>query len=79
MGDIIFASVEDAIKELKLDRRHKWFEWSGEVVSNQVCYPPCSDCHGEGCSECGYHGKRRLDVPVPAFDKSGNIAKVLKQ
>ena len=27
----VFDSVDDAVKQLKLDRRHKWFEFMGEV------------------------------------------------
>ena len=79
----IYESVEHAIKELKLDRRHRW-----EVFGGGLSYPyyytaPCSGCScgcsfpygcnhsNSGCSECGYTGKRRDVVPVPAIGNNG--------
>lgn len=86
----VFESVEDAVKTLKLDRRRKWFEWSGELVYNHAYTAPCSGCscdcsdgypcsHGNsGCHECGYTGKRRDGVPVPAFMPDGKTIVKIK-
>jgi len=83
----IFDSVEVAVKELKLDRRHKWYEWLGQLVYTYKYTAPCSGCscdcsdgygcsHGaSGCHECGYTGKRRGAVPVPAFS-DGDFVKI---
>jgi len=75
----VFYSVDEAIKTLKLDRRHKWFEWEGTVVYNQWYTVPngCTGCDGGGCQECGYTGKRKMCVPVPAFMPDGSIVKVV--
>lgn len=74
--DVVFKTSEEAIKTLKLDRRHKREVWLGTL-----CYPHrftivCTGCDGGGCHECGYHGKSRSVVPVPAMDKDGNIVKI---
>lgn len=78
----VYESAEEAIKDLKLDRRHKW-----KVVGGILCYPfkyttPCTGCscdcssgygcnHGNaGCRECGYTGRRRDVAPIPALDKN---------
>lgn len=83
-----FDTVEQAIKELKLDRRRKYFEWSGDLVFNAWYTSPCSGCscdcsdgygcsHGNaGCSECGYTGKRRGAYPQPIFHPNGSIVKI---
>lgn len=88
MAHKIFDTVEEAVKELKLDRRRKWFEFSGEVVYNHYYTAPCSGCscdcsdgygcsHGNaGCHECGYTGKSRDAVPVPAMWPDGDFVKV---
>ena len=83
----VYESVEEAVKELNLDKRHKWYNFYGEVVYNYKYSHPCSGCtennemttvpkRGLGCDECGYSGRRRSVVPVPAFRKDGNIVKV---
>jgi len=85
MQDNIFNSVEEAVKQLKLDRRHKWFEMGGQVFYNHRFTSPCSGCscdcsdgngcsHGNaGCRECGYKGRVRDGVPVPAWTKEGDF------
>jgi hypothetical protein len=87
----IFSSVEEAVKLLKLDKRHKWEEWSGTLSYPHWYTAPCSGCncdcsdghgcnHGNsGCHECGYTGKRRSAVPVPAFMPDGSIVKIVSQ
>ena len=72
----IFNSVDEAISELKLDRRHKWEEFNGEVVYPFWYSSTCSGCDGGGCRECGYRGKSRKVVPVPALMKDGSVVKV---
>jgi len=84
----IFPSVEEAVKALKLDRRHKWHEWMGELIYDHKYTHPCSGCrcdcsdgygcnHGNsGCHECGYTGKRIGYVPVPAFMPDGRIVEI---
>ncbi len=72
----IFETAQEAIKTLKLDRRRKLEVWQGNL-----CYPYwytiiCTGCDGGGCHECGYHGKSRSVVPVPALDKDGNIVEI---
>ena len=74
-----FNTLEVAISELNLDRRHKW-----EVFEGKVCHPakislPCSGCSCDcgdgygcnhepaGCRECGGSGKRRMIFPVFAM------------
>lgn len=83
-----FESVEQAVKELKLDRRTKYFEFLGNLVFNVKHTSPCSGCscdcsdgygcnHGNaGCRECGYTGKRRGVYPMPIFHPNGNIVKI---
>lgn len=71
-------TVKQAVKKYKLDRRRKWFAFCGDVVYNYNYTRPCSGCtesrentigdnKGSGCDECGYTGKRRDGVPVPAM------------
>jgi hypothetical protein len=73
----IFDSVDDAVKQLKLDKRHKWFEFMGEVVYHHSYTHICSGCDGGGCQECGYHGKSRTGCPIPALHpNTGNPVKV---
>ena len=62
-----FNTIEQAISELRLDRRRKWFEWSGKIVRNEKVTLECSGCDGGGCSECGYSGKRVRCFPVYAI------------
>lgn len=87
----VFSSVDEAVKLLKLDKRHKWEEWNGELSYPFWYTAPCSGCscdcsdgygcnHGNsGCHECGYTGKRRNVVPVPAFMPDGSTVKVVSQ
>ena len=88
MGQRVFDTVEQAVKELKLDRRRRWHEFAGEVVRAEWYTHPCSGCshydegnfkYSNGCDECGYTGKHRGVYPVPAIDKAGNIVKVKPQ
>ncbi len=84
----IFSSVEEAVRILKLDKRYRWEESDGELIrwhkytSNcSGCSCDCSDGHGcnhgnSGCHECGYTGKRRNFVPIPAFMPNGSVVKV---
>lgn len=71
-----FNSLEEAIKELQLDRRRKWHVWENTVIFDYWYTHPCSGCDGCGCHECGYKGKRRSLVPVPALDKNNNIVTI---
>ena len=77
----VFSSVDEAVTMLKLDRRHKWFEWMGQMVYNFKYTAPnsCTGCDGGGCFECGGTGKRVSHVPVPAFMPNGSIVKVVPQ
>lgn len=87
----IFDSAEQAISMLKLDRRRNWEVWQGELTyaywyttSCAGCSCDCSDgygCnHGNcGCRECGYTGKRRSVVPIPAFMPDGTIVKIKEE
>lgn len=73
---------------LKLDRRHKWESWNGDLcypyrftMSCSGCACDCSDGYGcnhgnAGCPECGYTGKRRMVVPVYAFMPNGSIVRI---
>lgn len=73
----VFDNVDDAVKQLKLDRRHKWFEFMGEVVYHYSYTHTCTGCDGGGCHECGYHGKAKTGCPVPAMHPdTGNPVKV---
>lgn len=72
----IFKSVDEAISELRLDKRHKWEEFNGELVRPQWYSSPCSGCDGVGCRECGYKGNSRKVVPIPALNKDGSIVKI---
>jgi len=83
----VFDSVADAVKKLKLDKRHKWEEFCGELVYPYKYSHACSGCaeqkemqqtpqKGCGCHECGYTGRKRDVVPVPAFMPDGSIVKV---
>jgi len=67
MKDTTFKSVEEAIEFLGLDRRHKWFEFSGEIVRNGKVSLGCSGCDGNGCRECGGKGKRVQNFPIPVI------------
>jgi len=83
-----FNTIEEAIIELKLDKRHKWHVWMGELVYAFKYTAPCSGCscdcsdghgcnHGNcGCEECGYTGKRRNVVPIPAMMPDGSPVKI---
>ena len=73
----VFSSVDEAVKMLKLDRRHKWREFQGEVIYDYKYTTSCSGCDGCGCFECGYTGKRVSYCPVPAFMPDGSIVKVV--
>jgi len=63
----VFSSVEEAVKVLKLDKRHKWYEFQGEISRDVKCTLRCSGCDGGGCFECGYQGKRVNYFPVPLY------------
>jgi hypothetical protein len=71
-----FDTVEEALKALKLDKRHKWEEFCGELTYPLWFTAPCSGCDGCGCDECGYQGKRRRVVPIPAFMPNGETVKI---
>lgn len=74
---LVFSSVEEAVKLLKLDRRRKWWEFQGEVIRDEKITMECSGCDGGGCHECGYCGKRITYFPIPAIHPStGNPVKV---
>jgi len=66
----IFYTKEEAIVKFRLDRRIKWFVYCGNICYNHEYTAPCSCCDGDGCHECGYHGKSRSSCPIPAFDPS---------
>lgn len=78
-GKEYFESIECAIKELKLDRRHKWFEWEGDLVRNYKFLIECTGCNGAGCKECGNKGKIYSCCPVPAFNEDRVIVKIKNQ
>lgn len=82
-----FDSVDQAIEMLNLDRRHKWEEFCGELVYPYKYSHACSGCtetkemqstpeRGSGCHECGYKGRVRNVVPVPAFMPDGSTVKI---
>jgi hypothetical protein len=75
-----FSSVEEAIAILKLDRRHKWFVFMGELVYDMKYTAPnsCTGCDGGGCRECGGTGKRVNHVPIPAFSLNRPV-KIIKK
>ena len=72
----IFDSVEQAVIMLKLDGRHKWEVWDGELTYPFKYKQICTGCNGGGCSECGYHGNSISYVPCPAFMPDGSIVKI---
>lgn len=67
--------VESLVRKLGLDRRKKYSEHMGYLVTTAHGTMPCTGCtvsgdYGEmgasfGCSECGYTGKRRTIWPEP--------------
>lgn len=81
-------TIKEAVEKYKLDRRRRWFAFSGNVVYNYKFTHPCSGCscdcsdgygcsHGNaGCRECGYTGKVRDGVPVPAWGDKGELIEV---
>jgi len=74
---LVFSSVDEAVKLLKLDKRHKWWEFSGEVIRDGKYTTYCTGCDGGGCHECGYCGKRISYYPVPAIHPlTGNPVKL---
>lgn len=86
----VFSSVDEAVKLLKLDKRYKWEEFCGDLVYPHKYSYACSGCtetremqstpeRGSGCHECGYKGRVRSVVPVPAFMPDGSIVKVVLQ
>lgn len=74
----VFNSVEEAISTLKLDRRHKWYEFMGTLVYDVKYTAPnsCTGCDGGGCHECGYTGKRVQYCPMSAFTPNGKLVKI---
>ncbi len=78
--------IKQAVETYNLDRRHRWFAYGGNVVYDYEYTNLCSGCCwqeenvvptiGVGCHECGYTGKRRDSVPVPARGPNGNLIKV---
>jgi len=77
MLPLVFSSVDEAIKLLKLDKRRKWWEFQGEVIRDEKITMYCSGCDGGGCDECGYCGKRITYFPIPAIHPiTGNPVKV---
>jgi len=77
--EIFFESVDEAIQALKLDKRHKWEEFNGEIVYSFWYSSTCTGCDGGGCRECGYKGNTRKVVPIPALMPDGSIAKIFQQ
>lgn len=76
----VFESVDQAVKLLKLDKRHRWYEFQGEVIYDLKYTAPnsCTGCDGGGCHECGYTGKRVAYCPIPAIHPiTGNTVKVI--
>jgi hypothetical protein len=81
---ITFESVEDAIKELKLDRRVKWDEYNGclgrSVWYTEHCWA-CSEysdtgqhMYSAGCRECGFTGRRRREFHEPYMHEGKFVA-----
>jgi len=86
---ITFNSVKEAVKTLRLDRRHKWADLNGELYYPHTYSYPCSGCscdcsdghgcsHGNsGCHECGYKGRSRRSIPIFEI-RNGEPVKILK-
>jgi hypothetical protein len=70
-------TIEDAIKEHKLDRRRKYYDYGGQITTTVWHTAECTGCTEYemgykvsgpcGCSECGYQGKVRNCYPVPVM------------
>ena len=74
-----YASEEEAISKMKLDKRHKWYEFMGELIRDGKYKMTCWDCGGIGCQTCGYKMNTWQKIPIPALDKNnGNPVKILK-
>ena len=86
---VTYNTIEEAVKDLKLDRRRKYGTHLGELIYSIKYTAPCSGCscdcsdgygcnHGNaGCQECGYKGKRIDYAPVPIQTKEGHFVKIL--
>lgn len=81
----IEEKILELVKTHKLDRRRKYFEYGGFLVTNVNITIPCSGCteypemtmppeNGSGCKECGYHGRVRCGVPNPVSVNNQMIA-----
>lgn len=64
----------------RLDRRRAYAIIDGEVAESCMWSQACSGCYegrdshnatGNGCSECGYTGRRRLGQWVPLTEPEG--------
>lgn len=70
------APLERLVRALGLDRRKRYVEWQGVLCTREHTTIDCTGCteHGDygtvlsgpnGCDECGYTGKRRIEFPDP--------------
>lgn len=55
----------DTLSGRRLDRRRNYAVIDGSVCEATEWTQNCSGCDGNGCSECGYHGRRRCGQWVP--------------
>ena len=73
----VYDSVEEAVKDLKLDRRFKWYEFMGSLIRDIKYKAPCWDCEGSGCHTCGYQKHIWQYYPEYVIDnQNGNPVKI---
>lgn len=74
-----FAAAEK-IAGRRLDRRKNYAIIDGQVAESCIWSQACSGCYegydsvsatGNGCSECGYTGRRRLGQWLPLTELEG--------
>ena len=74
----VFASVDEAVHKLKLDRRIKWYYFKGSLIRDIKFKAPCWDCGGDGCQTCGYKKNTWQYAPEYAIDnRNGNPVIIL--
>ena len=73
----VFASVDEAVRKLKLDRRHKWYDFQCSLIRDEKYKAPCWDCGGIGCQTCGYKKNTWQYEPIYATDKSNGNPVIL--
>lgn len=74
-----YVSVNEAVTKMKLDKRHKWYEFMGDLIRDGKYKMTCWDCDGVGCPTCGYRKVKWSSFPIYELDKNnGNPVKILK-